>query len=193
MGTGTGTGRGDEELEFHRLMAGVRPLEDKGGRVPKVDARSERRAPAKRAPDETMEHLRVLVEEGSKFEVVDDGKRVEGHRVDVPPDFVRKLRRGGFPVDATLDLHGKTADESREALATFLRDKRTRGERCVLVVHGRGLHSPGAAPVLRGEITAWLSQGPASNHVAAFATAQSEDDRGAGQGTAGAVYVLLRR
>ena len=102
-----------------------------------------------------------------------------------PPE--RKLRRGGFPIDASLDLHGMTAEESREALATFLREKRTRGERCVLVVHGRGLHSPGSAPVLRGEITAWLSQGAASNHVAAFATAHSED------GGDGAVYVLLRR
>jgi DNA-nicking Smr family endonuclease len=62
-----------------------------------------------------------------------------------------------------------------------------RGERCVLVIHGKGEHSPGRQAVLRGEIAAWLSQGTSSQHVAAFATS------GASDGGEGAVYVLLRR
>ena len=61
---------------------------------------------------------------------------------------------------------------------------RTRGERCVLVIHGKGHHSAGSG-VLRGEISAWLSQGRAREHVAAFATAHDED------GGEGAVYVAL--
>jgi DNA-nicking Smr family endonuclease len=64
---------------------------------------------------------------------------------------------------------------------------RARGERCVLVIHGKGDHSPRGAGVLRGEIAAWLSQGASSEQVAAFATAQRDD------GGEGAVYVLLRR
>ena len=64
---------------------------------------------------------------------------------------------------------------------------RARGERCVLVIHGKGEHSPDGIGVLRGEISAWLSQGAASEHVAAFATAARRD------GGEGAVYVLLRR
>ena len=47
--------------------------------------------------------------------------------------------------------------------------------------HGKGMG------VLRGEIAAWLSQGRARDHVAAFATAREED------GGEGAVYVALRR
>lgn len=188
----------DEDLDFHRLMSGVTPLDDKHRRVPRAGAahdpnadrthaENKQRKPRGAEVDTTMEHLRVLVDEGSKFEVTDDGRRVEGHRVDVPPDFVRRLRRGGFPVDATLDLHGRTAAESREALEAFLRDKRARGERCVLVVHGKGAHSPAGVGILRGEMSAWLSQGPASAHVAAFTTALETD------GGEGAVYVLLRR
>ena len=50
---------------------------------------------------------------------------------------------------------------------------RSRGERCVLVIHGKGEHSPQGAGVLRGEIAAWLSQSAASEHVAAFATARA--------------------
>jgi DNA-nicking Smr family endonuclease len=60
-------------------------------------------------------------------------------------------------------------------------------ERTVLVIHGKGEHSPMGIGVLRGEIAAWLSQGPSSEHVAAFATARESD------GGAGAVYILLRR
>jgi DNA-nicking Smr family endonuclease len=57
----------------------------------------------------------------------------------------------------------------------------------VLVVHGKGQHSPRGMGVLRGEIAAWLSQGASSEHVAAFATSSVAD------GGEGAVYVLLRR
>lgn len=185
-GGGSSTSAGDD-LEFHRLMNGVTPLEDRDRRHTKADAPRIDRSARVREPDTTMEHLRVLVDEGSKFEVVDDGRRVEGYRVDVPPDFVRRLRRGGFPVDAALDLHGRTTSESREVLQMFLREKRERGERCVLVIHGKGAHSPGGVGILRGEISAWLSQGPPSTHVAAFTTALESD------GGEGALYVLLRR
>ena len=55
------------------------------------------------------------------------------------------------------------------------------------MIHGKGTHSPHGVGVLRGEIAAWLSQGPSSEHVAAFATASEAE------GGEGAVYVLLRR
>jgi DNA-nicking Smr family endonuclease len=91
-------------------------------------------------------------------------------------------------VDARLDLHGLGAEAARVKVLDFLAQMRTRGERCVLVIHGKGEHSPAGSPgVLRGEIAAWLSQGRAREHVAAFATAHADD------GGEGAVYVALRR
>jgi DNA-nicking Smr family endonuclease len=128
-----------------------------------------------------------VIDADSRFEVTDDGRHVEGRRVDVPPADLRKLRRGQRPVDARLDLHGKTAVEARDEVARFLGAMRARGERCVLVIHGKGKGSPGGSGVLRGEIAAWLSQGPASAHVDAFASADADD------GGEGAVYVQLRR
>ena len=186
----------DEAMTMHRLFAGVEPLDRTRGRLPKQ--RIERSAVVERLPEKIAEearaeaeavhaHLRTLVEGGSRFEVEDDGRRVEGRRVDLPFDALRKLRRGSMPIDARIDLHGLTAHEARAKLDVFLRATRSRGERCVLVIHGKGEHSPQGAGVLRGEIAAWLSQGAASEHVAAFATA------GAGDGGEGAVYVLLRR
>jgi DNA-nicking Smr family endonuclease len=191
------TSPGDEDAQaLARMMSGVTPLGSKARRIPlseqalpvsQIDARRALAlAPAREEDESVQAHLRALVE-GGRFEVEDDGQRVEGRRAGVPPDVLRKLRRGLWPVDAQLDLHGLRAAEAREALELFLGEKRARGERCVLVVHGKGEHSPAGIGVLRGEMSAWLSQGRASAHVSAFATARSDD------GGEGAVYVLLVR
>ena len=57
-----------------------------------------------------------------------------------------------------------------------------RGMRCVRVVHGKGLGSPGRQPVLKGKVQRWLAQ---SAEVIAFAQASGP------QGGAGALVVLL--
>ncbi len=187
---------GDDELAFHRMMSGVTPL-DRGVRVPVGEVPSSERRPqkpldiqkkAREEAEAVREPLHHLVDDAVRFEVMDDGKRVEGRRVDVPPSLVRELRRGLLPIDGQLDLHGLSAAEARERLLDFLAAQRARGERCVLIIHGKGEHS--VVPrqgVLRGEISAWLSQGRAREHVAAFATAREAD------GGEGAVYVALRR
>jgi DNA-nicking Smr family endonuclease len=189
----------EERLSVQRLMSGVKPLEQTNGRMPKSAQvpPSKELVPRNRAAEakalievETAQvhaHLRALIEGKERFEVEDDGRRIEGRRIDLPIDALRKLRRGLWPIDARIDLHGEGVAHAREKVEVFLRDKRAAGERCVLVIHGKGEHSPRAQPVLRGEIGAWLSQGAASEHVAAFATAAGDD------GGEGAVYVLLRR
>lgn len=50
-----------------------------------------------------------------------------------------------------LDLHGLTADEAARRAEAWLRDRRERGERTVVVVTGRGNRSAGP-PVLRTEL-----------------------------------------
>jgi len=101
----------------------------------------------------------------------------------VGPDVLRRLRRGEWSIQAQIDLHGHRVDEAREALADFLRDSIKRGLRCVRVVHGKGLGSPGRMPVLKGKVRSWLAQ---RDEVIAFCQA-----RGADGGT-GAVMALLR-
>jgi DNA-nicking Smr family endonuclease len=186
----------DDELNFHRMMSGVIPL-DRGGksRIPMtadVEPGAQRmktaevQARAAIEAEKALDHLHSLVEDVARFEVSDDGHHVEGRRVDAPPDLMRSLRRGLLPVDGRLDLHGMSAPQAQEALIEFLRTMRARNERCVLVIHGKGDRHAGGG-VLRGEIAAWLSQGKAREQVAAFATARDED------GGEGAVYVALRR
>lgn len=187
----------DDDLSFHRMMSGVVPMQESARRVPvSAAAGIERRlAPdsvratsaVRSERDEALEQLHRLVEEGVRFEVSDDGSHLEGRRADVPPQLLRALRRGALPVDSRLDLHGMKAEEARAAVEAWLSSMRQRGDRCGLLICGKGLHSPGGVGVLRGEVGAWLSQGRAREHVAAFATAHDDD------GGRGAVYVALRR
>jgi len=97
-------------------------------------------------------------------------------------DVARKLRRGYWSIQAEIDLHGLRSDDAREALAAFLREAVRQGLRCVRVVHGKGLGSPGKTPVLKGKVHSWLVQ---KNEVLAFVQARGDE------GGAGAVVVLL--
>lgn len=192
----TATSDLDDDMSFHRMMSGVTPL-DAGGkaRVPvTTEVRpgaqrlkaAEVQAKARTEAEQAIAHLHSIVDDVARFEVSDDGRRVEGRRVDAPPDLLRSLRRGMLPIDARLDLHGLGAEQAQATLASFLRAMRARNERCVLVIHGKGDTTPGAG-VLRGEMAAWLSQGKSREHVVAFVTARDDD------GGEGAVYVALRR
>jgi DNA-nicking Smr family endonuclease len=192
---------GDDSLSFARMMMGVVPLqtnnsrvtraaghaESAAQRVPPQDRKADMEAQLRAEHEAVQAHLRDLAQGAARFEVQDDGRHLEGRRVDCNPDYVRKLRRGQYPLDGRLDLHGLASTEAKSALYTFLRKMRAQRELCVLIIHGKGVNSPGGQGVLRGELAAWLSQGQAAEHVAAFASAQESD------GGHGATYILLRR
>ena len=93
------------------------------------------------------------------------------------------LRRGRWPVEGQIDLHGLTRDEARAALYEFIDHCVGHGMRCVRVIHGRGLSSPGGVSILRSLSRDWLIRRP---EVAAFCQARQQD------GGAGALQVLLR-
>ena len=99
------------------------------------------------------------------------------------PDIAGKLRRNHWSVQAELDLHGLTVDEAHDALSDFVVAARTRRYRCVRVIHGKGLTSPGKEPVLKGKVRRWLAHW---DEVLAY----TEAPRHAGGG--GALLVLLK-
>ena len=98
-------------------------------------------------------------------------------------DVTRKLRGGHWSIQRQLDLHGLRSDEAREALGQFIRLSHRTGVRCVRIVHGKGLGSPGRTPVLKGKVQRWLVQ---KKEVLAFVQARPLD------GGAGALVVLLQ-
>ncbi|MEO6928374.1 MAG: Smr/MutS family protein [Casimicrobiaceae bacterium] len=98
-------------------------------------------------------------------------------------DVLARLRRGHWSVQAEIDLHGHTSVEAHDALADFLLEARARRMRCVRVIHGKGLTSPGGEPVLKGKVRRWLCRW---DDVLAYVEAPQH------AGGGGAVLVLLR-
>lgn len=103
-------------------------------------------------------------------------------RPEIGDDVLRKLRRGHWSIRAEIDLHGLRRDAARTALSTFIRDCQRQSLRCVRIVTGKGLGSPGRVPVLKHKVLGWLMQ---KQDVLAFVQAR------ASEGGAGAVIVLL--
>jgi DNA-nicking Smr family endonuclease len=175
----------EEEL-WSEATAGVRPT----SRGPDTVAPPAPPGPPDRFwhPDlEAVDALRALVSGDAPFDLADTDEFIEGRIAGLDPNLVRKLRRGDFAVQGHVDLHGLTRDEAKRAVEDFLRRSRNAGKRCVLVVHGRGLHSRDQLPVLKDALRTWLSTARFARHVLAFATARPVDGGG------GALYVLLRR
>jgi DNA-nicking Smr family endonuclease len=128
----------------------------------------------------------VLVESISdEFDVgtlLDVDDTLSFRQAGIGADVTRKLRRGNWSIQAQLDLHGLRSDEARERLVAFIRESSRHGIRCVRIVHGKGLGSPGKTPVLKNKVHGWLVQ---KKEVLAFVQAKPAD------GGAGAVVVLL--
>jgi DNA-nicking Smr family endonuclease len=99
-----------------------------------------------------------------------------------------RLKRGLYPIEARLDLHGLTQAEAHARLDAFLGTAHRAGRRCVLVITGKGLRPlEEERGVLRRAIPHWLDQPPNRGRVLAYAAARPQ------HGGSGALYVLLRR
>jgi DNA-nicking Smr family endonuclease len=138
--------------------------------------------PVQRRLDE-QRVLEDLLADGLDPADLETGEELLYVRQGLPYAVLRRLRRGQFSVGDQLDLHGMTVDEARVALASFLHDVRRRGQRCVRVIHGKGIRSRLGQPVLKVKVSHWLRQ---RDEVLAFCSARPVD------GGTGAVYVLLK-
>lgn len=148
-----------------------------------VRARSGTRGP----DDDALAALVRFVSGAGVFDLGDQDEFVEGPLPGADPLLLGRLRAGELSVQAWVDLHGLTVPDAREVLQRFVRRSTSRSLRCVLVEHGRGLHSKDRQPVLKERVVAWLSRGAMARVVHCFCTARPHD------GGAGALYVLLRQ
>lgn len=113
-----------------------------------------------------------------------------------------RLRRGRIEPDATLDLHGLTQVKAHTRLVSFVRRRHADGDRCVLIVTGKGsplredidastrgfvMPERSKAGVLRALLPAWLEHAELRPFIVGIQTAHQR------HGGAGAFYVYLRR
>lgn len=96
-----------------------------------------------------------------------------------------KFRRGEMAIDARLDLHGMTQDAAHAALTRFIAVNAAAGNRCLLIVTGKGGRD--GKGVLRAQVPRWLNESSLRPALLAFAHARPKD------GGDGALYVLLKR
>ena len=122
----------------------------------------------------TMAFDPALMEVGEELTYLRDG---------YPPKLLRALRRGHYSVQDELDLHQMNAAAAQLSVSQFLAEAHDEGLRCVRIIHGKGLRSKAAGPVLKRLTDRLLRR---RDDVIAFASALPT------QGGTGAVVVLLK-
>jgi DNA-nicking Smr family endonuclease len=158
---------------FAEVLGGVRPLAGRGNTLapPLPKPRPAGRAQSRPAP----KPRRFLREDARS-----------GRADDVASRVLARLRGGEPPPDREIDLHGLGARAARTRLERELLLAQRAGQHCVLVIHGRGLHSESGG-VLYDAVPDWLTQEPIASSLRAFAAAPRA------LGGQGATLALLRR
>lgn len=176
----------DEQM-FMAAMQGVKQMEGSSGRqvAPQIKTNTSAQAidPEENAKRDLQRFLRGDID----FELEYTEEFMYGYVRGLDIKTFQQLKAGSLSVEAHLDMHGMTSDQAQESLLFFIRESYLQGRRCVLIVTGRGINSPGGHSVLRREAETWLTRDPLKRVVLAFCTAQPKD------GGAGAIYVLLRK
>jgi DNA-nicking Smr family endonuclease len=172
---------------FLQAVADVRPLQPSGKKPVQADPH-----PLQKAAIKTGVELRI-VEEGAFLEEIGrlkldttftDSVPDEGELQPLAGNRLRQVKRGIVSVSHQLDLHGLTREEALEALPRFLHSAQKKGQKAVLVITGKGNHSP-EEPVLHQAVASWLRD-TGRGAVLEFAPAPRE------MGGSGAYVVFLR-
>ena len=172
---------GPDEAAFRAAMAGVQPLPPPNhalhGTCPPPPRPLQHIADERAALQESL-HGRIGLQDR-----LEGGDEPHYLRPGLAHGVLRDLRRGRWVIQDEIDLHGLNRDEARQRLAAFLAECLNQGQRCLRVIHGKGLGSPQKISVLRQLVRGWLAQ---RDEVLAYCQARPHD------GGEGALLVLLR-
>lgn len=174
---------GDEMAIWQAELAQVKPLGARQRALPDAP-RDLTRGQLERRRREHLEIMQEAMQGPFEAEDLNTGDEQEFRRDGLPRTILRKLRRGQFAIQATLDVHGLRRAEAHRATQELLADARQRQWRCVKIIHGKGLHSPRGLPVLKHRVEISLRQ---NDDVLAYCSAPTW------AGGHGATLVLLRR
>ena len=181
------TGSADEHVSddakaFRAAVRDVQPL----AQTPTPMGLMKRKSPAPRRSATTISNImnEMPLVDPSPGEIAVSGDEILSfQRAGVRSQVFRRLRRGLYPIEGDLDLHGLSQTNARDYLGEFIAGSRGAGLRCIRIVHGKGYRSGARGPVLKVAVNSWLRH---HLDVMAFTSARAID------GGSGAVYVLLR-
>lgn len=172
--------RKDKEL-FLAAMAGVQPLP--ASNRAEFSLPKPKPLPRQRYQDDAAALAEALLGPLSFEDRLDMGIEDAYLRPGLPRRLLSDLRKGRWVIQAELDLHGLYREEAREELAHFLAGCLIREVRCVRIIHGKGLSSPGGESVLKALSRNWLAR---RDEILAFCQAKPHD------GGEGALLALLK-
>lgn len=170
----------DDFAAFREAMQDVRPLT-----VPERVEHRRRPRPIPRfsQADEAFALTESLGSDPLAFDL-ETGEELLYLREGENPRLLRQLRRGQYRIAAEMDLHGLNERRAGEAIGEFLAEAHRERWQCIRIIHGKGLRSGPAGPVLKHKTDTVLRR---RDDVLAFASGRPAD------GGTGAVLVLLRR
>lgn len=166
---------------FESSVGAVKPLLNKPKVLSKI--KQPEPNPVQQKRDDAAVLRESLSDEFDVESLLDIDDSLSFRRPGIGTDVTKKLRLGIWSIQRQVDLHNMRTEEARDALGAFIREAHKHGMRCVRVVHGKGLGSPGKEPVLKGKVKSWLIQ---KQEVLAFVQAKPAE------GGAGALVVLLK-
>jgi DNA-nicking Smr family endonuclease len=115
-----------------------------------------------------------------------DGYSSEEPLLSPAPRRMKQLRRGTLIPDATLDLHGFARQDVEAKLTSFIANARYHGWQVLLVITGKGLHSPDGEGILRSAVEDFLLR-CGNDQIAEWGRAPRQ------YGGDGAIVLFLRR
>lgn len=178
----------DDPDLFLQAVADVRPFNSSGSKPVRTPPKPLQKAAINKREELIIVEDKAFLEEIGRLQldtkfadsVPDDGEfqTLAGNRL-------RQMKRGVVSVSHQLDLHGLTREEALEALPRFLHSAQKNGQKAVLVITGKGNHSPDE-PVLHQAVASWLRD-TGRGVVLEFAPAPRE------MGGSGAYVVFIRQ
>lgn len=106
---------------------------------------------------------------------------------------LKKFKKEEFPIEATLDLHGKTEDEAFVLVDEFIPKCYNLGKRCIVIITGKGLNIHKNEDIftnkgiLRKSVPLWLNTLRLRSMILVYKHPSEK------LGGSGALYILLRR
>ena len=168
------TDKDDDEF-WQETVRGIKPLPEKNG-VPTV-----KKTFLKKTQKEDIVPLKLFKHELGL-----------GTHADIDRNTMRRFKRGEFPVEGVLDLHGYTEDKAYDAVRRFVTESYLAGKRCVMIITGKGLYHRDEdvfqpKGVLRERVPQWLNQDNLKQLILTYIHPSAK------MGGEGALCLLLRR
>ncbi len=169
----------EDDIDFSEAVGPVQPV--------KQPARDRHRFKPPPVPVQHIQDERAVLDELLKpvpgEEWLETGEEVRYLRPGLRKQILKRLRRGDYRIEDTIDLHHLNVEGARQTLQSYMDWVRREGLQCVKIIHGKGLRSRGHGPVLKNLTARFLRK---QADVLAFVSPVERE------GGTGAVLVLVQ-